>query len=195
MLRCANLFSLSGDRARVEVLCGRYRNIYITLLLPCGRSRLLKRHGRVFAFRYCSPGSISTSGSWDFSAPCDMSLHFLYWPNTCLWFLLSKLFNSREGFLTDQICNYKHLLLQFMMALHSQTVRAKEKPELSHDGPSQRQPSVTDQPMIVRVVIESSVCPNVVQEEIIALTRNALFVWMCFSPSQQLWSFWYGQLT
>ena len=40
--------------------------IYNTLLLPCGRSRLLQRRGRVFAFRSCGPGSIPTSGGWDF---------------------------------------------------------------------------------------------------------------------------------
>ena len=39
---------------------------YNTLLLPCGRSRLLQRRGRVFAFRSCGPGSISTSGRWGF---------------------------------------------------------------------------------------------------------------------------------
>ena len=44
---------------------------YNTLLLPCGRSRLSQRHGRVFAFRSWGPGSIPTSGGWDFSAPCD----------------------------------------------------------------------------------------------------------------------------
>ena len=26
----------------------------------------------MFAFRSCGPGSIPTSGSWDFSAPCDI---------------------------------------------------------------------------------------------------------------------------
>ena len=46
--------------------------LYNTLLLPCGRSRLLQRRGRVFAFRSCGPGSNPTSGSWDFSAPCDI---------------------------------------------------------------------------------------------------------------------------
>ena len=45
--------------------------IYNTLLLLCGRSRLLQRRGRVFVFRSCGPGSIPTSGGWDFSAPCD----------------------------------------------------------------------------------------------------------------------------
>ena len=44
---------------------------YNTLLLPCGRSRLLQRRGRVFAFRSCGPGSIPTLGVWDSSAPCD----------------------------------------------------------------------------------------------------------------------------
>ena len=29
----------------------------------------------MFAFRSCGPGSIPTSGSWDFSAPCD-----IWWP-------------------------------------------------------------------------------------------------------------------
>ena len=52
------LFSCSRDR-------------YITLL-SCGRSRLLQRCGRVFAFRSCGPGSIPTSGGWHFSAPCDI---------------------------------------------------------------------------------------------------------------------------
>ena len=45
--------------------------LYNTLLLPCGRSRLLQRRGRVFAFRSCGTGSIPTSGGWDLSAPCD----------------------------------------------------------------------------------------------------------------------------
>ena len=49
--------------------------VYKTLLLPCGRSQLLQRRGRVFAFRSCGPGSIPTSGGWDFSAPCD-----IWWP-------------------------------------------------------------------------------------------------------------------
>ena len=49
--------------------------VYNTLLLPCGRSRLLQRRGRVFAFRSCGPGSIPTSGGWDFSAPCDTCIH------------------------------------------------------------------------------------------------------------------------
>ena len=40
-----------------------------TLLLPCGRSRLLQRRGRVFAFRSCGPGSIPTSGGWSFMHP------------------------------------------------------------------------------------------------------------------------------
>ena len=44
---------------------------YNTLLLPCGRSRLLQRRGRVFAFRSCGPGSVPTSGGRDFSVPCD----------------------------------------------------------------------------------------------------------------------------
>ena len=48
---------------------------YNTLLLPCGRSRLLQRRGRVFAFKSCGPGSIPTLGSCDFSAPCD-----IWWP-------------------------------------------------------------------------------------------------------------------
>ena len=48
---------------------------YNTLLLPCGRSRLLQRRGRVFAFRSCGPGSNPTSGGWNFSAPCD-----IWWP-------------------------------------------------------------------------------------------------------------------
>ena len=34
----------------------------------CGGSRLLQGLGRAFAFRSCGPGSIPTSGSWDFSA-------------------------------------------------------------------------------------------------------------------------------
>ena len=48
---------------------------YYTLLLPCGRSRLLQRSGRVFAFRSCGQGWIPTSGGCDFSAPCD-----IWWP-------------------------------------------------------------------------------------------------------------------
>ena len=39
------------------------------------KSRLLQRRGWVFAFRSRGPGSIPTSGSWDFSAPCD-----IWWP-------------------------------------------------------------------------------------------------------------------
>ena len=35
--------------------CHGARYMYITLLLPCGRSRLLQRRGRVFAFRSCGP--------------------------------------------------------------------------------------------------------------------------------------------
>ena len=46
--------------------------IYNTLLLPCGRSRLLQRRGRVFAFKSCSPCSIPTLGGWDFSALCNI---------------------------------------------------------------------------------------------------------------------------
>ena len=33
----------------------------------CGRSRLLQRRSKVFAFRSCGPGSIPTSGGWNFS--------------------------------------------------------------------------------------------------------------------------------
>ena len=51
---------------------GHYDGNVLELLLPSDRSRLLQRRGRVFAFRSCGPGSIATSGGWDFSAPCDM---------------------------------------------------------------------------------------------------------------------------
>ena len=46
------------------------------LLLPCGRSWLLQRHGRVFAFRSCSPGSFPTCASFDFSAHSDIFCKF-----------------------------------------------------------------------------------------------------------------------
>ena len=51
------------------------------------------------------------------------------------------------------------------MANDSQIVRAKENPELSYGGPSQRQPSCTNQrsEVYVRAVIESEVWPTVVQ--------------------------------
>ena len=52
--------------------------IYNTLLLPWGRSRILQRHGRVFAFRSFGPGSIPTLGGLDFSGPCDISPKLLY---------------------------------------------------------------------------------------------------------------------
>ena len=43
--------------------------IYNTLVLPCGGSRLLQRHGRVFAFRSYGPGSILTSAVGFFLHP------------------------------------------------------------------------------------------------------------------------------
>ena len=57
-------------------------SIYNAHLLPCDRSWLLQRRGRVFSFRSCGPGSIP--GGWDSSAPCD-----IWWPlwgsPACVW--------------------------------------------------------------------------------------------------------------
>ena len=51
-----------------------------TLLLPCGRSRLLQPRGRVFAFRSCGPGSIPTWAVGIFLHPVTPPPPPTHWP-------------------------------------------------------------------------------------------------------------------
>ena len=61
-----------GGRAHMRRILTLMYQVITHFWLPWGRSRLLQRCGRVFAFRSCGPGSIFTSGGLGFSTPCDI---------------------------------------------------------------------------------------------------------------------------
>ena len=65
-------------------------------------------------------------------------------------------------------------------ALKSETARAKEKTQLSHDGSSLRQPSGTDQH--VSVIIESVTHRPAIEEETITINRDWVYNQACWLP-------------